>query len=106
LPLIEQATGSFISRGSRFDPIDREKKWKFTPKVKVGDEVKGGATVGIVMETETFEHHVMVHPDESGTISWVAAAGEYTVTDPIAKLKSGKEEKNIAMLQRWPVRRP
>jgi len=106
LPLIEQAMGSFISRGARFDPISREKKWKYTPQVKVGDEVKGGMVLGVAMETDTFEHRVMVHPDDAGTITWVAAAGEYTVTDPIAKLKSGKQEKELTMLQRWPVRRP
>ena len=105
LPLIEKAMGSFISRGARFDPISREKKWKYTPKVKTGDEVKGGAILGVVMETETFEHRVMLNPDDSGTITWVAPAGEYTVADPIAKLKMGKEEKTVTMLQRWPVRR-
>jgi len=105
LPLIEQAMGSFISRGARFDPINREKKWKYTPKVKVGDEVKGGAILGVAMETDTFEHRVMLNPDDSGTITWVAGAGEYTVNDPIAKLKMGKEEKTVTMLQRWPVRR-
>jgi V/A-type H+-transporting ATPase subunit A len=106
LPLIEEATGSFISRGARFDPISREKRWKYEPKVKVGDEVKGGMILGIAMETETFEHRVMVHPDDKGTITWVAAPGEYTVTDPIARLKVGKEEKDLTMFQRWPVRRP
>jgi V/A-type H+-transporting ATPase subunit A len=106
LPLIEQATGSFISRGARFDPISREKRWKYTPKVKVGDDVKGGAILGIAMETDTFEHRVMVHPDDAGTITWVAAPGEYTVTEPIARLKVGKEEKDLTMLQRWPVRLP
>jgi V/A-type H+-transporting ATPase subunit A len=105
LPLIEAAMGSFIRRGARFDPISREKKWKYTSKVKVGDEVKGGAVLGIAMETETFEHRVMLHPDDSGTISWVAPDGEYTVTEPIARLKTGKQEKEISMLQRWPVRR-
>ncbi len=105
LPLIEQATGSFITRGARFDPISREKRWKYTSKVKVGDEVKGGMTLGIAMETETFEHHVMVHPDDAGTITWVAPDGEYTVTEPIARLKFGKQEKDLVMLQRWPVRR-
>jgi V/A-type H+-transporting ATPase subunit A len=105
LPLIEQAMGSFISRGARFDPINREKKWKYTPKVKVGDEVKGGDILGVAMETDTFEHRVMLNPDDSGTITWVAEAGEYTVNDPIAKLKMGKEEKTVTMLQRWPVRR-
>ena len=105
LPLIEQAMGSFISRGARFDPINREKKWKYPPKVKVGDEVKGGDILGVAMETDTFEHRVMLNPDDSGKITWVAEAGEYTVNDPIAKLKMGKEEKTVTMLQRWPVRR-
>lgn len=105
LPLIEEAMGSFIQRGARFDSINREKKWKYSPKVKTGDEVKGGAILGVVMETETFEHRIMLNPDDSGTITWVAPAGEYTVTDPIARLKMGREEKEIAMLQRWPVRR-
>ncbi len=105
LPLIEEAVGSFINRGARFDSISREKKWKFTPKVKVGDEVKGGAVLGAVMETDTFEHRIMLNPDDSGTISWIAASGEYTVTDVIAKVKMGREEKSVTMLQRWPVRR-
>ena len=106
LPLIEQAVGSFITRGARFDPISREKKWKYTPKVNVGDEVKGGTILGVAMETDTFEHRVMVHPDDKGTLTWVAPAGEYTVNDTIAKIKTGKEEKSVTMLQRWPVRRP
>jgi V/A-type H+/Na+-transporting ATPase subunit A len=106
LPLIEDATGSFIRRGVSFDPVNREKRWPYTSKVKVGDEVKGGAILGIAMETETFEHRVMLHPDDAGTITWVASDGEYTVTEPIARLKTGKEEKEITMLQRWPVRRP
>jgi len=105
LPLIEKAMGSFILRGARFDPISREKKWKYTPKVNVGDQLKGGAILGIAMETDTFEHRVMLHPDDSGTITWLASAGEYTVADPIAKIRMGKEEKTITMMQRWPVRR-
>jgi len=106
LPLIEQAVGSFITRGARFDSISREKKWNYTPKAKVGDEVKGGVVLGVAMETDTFEHRVMVHPDDKGTLTWVAPAGEYTVNDTIAKIKVGKEEKSVTMLQRWPVRRP
>ncbi len=105
LPLIEKAQGSFINRGTRFSPIDHEKEWKFTPRAKVKDEVRGGAVLGVVMETETFEHRVMVHPDDHGTLTWVAGPGQYNVTDTIAKIKVGKEEKPITMLQRWPVRR-
>jgi V/A-type H+-transporting ATPase subunit A len=105
LPLIEAAMGSFITRGARFDPISREKRWKYTSKVNVGDEVKGGAILGVAMETETFEHRVMLHPDISGTVTWVAPDGEYTVTEPVARVTVGTEEKEVVMLQRWPVRR-
>ena len=106
LPLLEEATGSFIRRGTSFEPINREKRWKYTPSVKVDDEVKGGAIMGIAMETETFEHRVMLHPDIAGTVTWVAEPGEYTVDEPIARVKVGKEERDVTMLQRWPVRRP
>ena len=106
LPLIEEATGSFISRGTSFDSIDRQKRWKYESRVKVGDEVKGGQILGIAMETDTFEHRVMLHPDDYGTITWVAEPGEYTVTESIARLKMGREEKDVTMFQRWPVRRP
>src|SRR5512145_2684457 len=99
LPLIEAAMGSFINRGARFDPISREKKWKYTSNVKVGDEVKGAAILGSVMATESFEHRVMLHSYLSGTVTWVAADGEYTVTEIIARVKVGKEEKEVAMLQ-------
>ncbi|HSK86842.1 MAG TPA: V-type ATP synthase subunit A, partial [Anaerolineales bacterium] len=106
LPLIEEATGSFISRGTSFESISREKRWKYESRVSVGDEVKGGQILGIAMETETFEHRVMLHPDDHGTITWVAEPGEYTITEPIARLKMGREEKDVIMFQRWPVRRP
>ena len=106
LPLLEEATGSFIRRGTSFEPINREKRWKYTSSVKVDDEVKGGAIMGIAMETETFEHRVMLHPDIAGTVTWVAEPGEYTVDEPIARVKVGKEERDVTMLQRWPVRRP
>ncbi len=105
LPLIEEAVGSFITRGARFDAISREKKWKYSPRVKVGDEVQGGAVLGVVMETDTFEHRILLSPDDAGTITWAAPAGDYTVLDPIVKLKMGREEKTVTMLQRWPVRR-
>jgi V/A-type H+/Na+-transporting ATPase subunit A len=106
LPLLEEASGSFIRRGTSFEPIDRQKRWKYTSSVKVDDEVKGGAILGIAMETETFEHRVMLHPDLSGTVTWVAEPGEYTVDETIARVKVGKEERDVTMLQRWPVRRP
>src|SRR5512143_763094 len=106
LPLMQMQSGSFIGRGMRLDPLYRKDRWKFTPSCKEGDEVIGGGVIGVVMETETFEHRIMVPPDLSGVLSWVAPEGEYTIEEPIARLKVGKDEKELTMLQRWPVRRP
>jgi V/A-type H+-transporting ATPase subunit A len=106
LPLIEMESGSFIGRGMRLDPLYRKDRWKFTPICKEGDEVIGGGVIGVVMETEIFEHRIMVPPDLHGTLTWIAEEGEYTLDDPIARLKMGDEEKELTMLQRWPVRRP
>jgi len=105
LPLMEMQSGSFIGRGMRLDPLDRKKHWKFDPKAKAGDTVVGGAIIGTVMETTTFEHRIMVPPDLAGTLSWIAPSGEYGIEEPIARLKTEGGEKQVTMLQRWPVRR-
>jgi V/A-type H+-transporting ATPase subunit A len=100
-------TGSFIGRGVSLDPLYRKDRWRYTPSLKVGDEVSGGTILGVAMETDTFEHRVMVPPDISGTLTMVAAKGEYTIEETIARVKlpSG-EEKELTMMQRWPVRQP
>jgi V/A-type H+-transporting ATPase subunit A len=104
LPVIEMRTGSFIGRGVRLTPLYRKAKWKFTPSAKTGDAVTGGMILGSVPETESLLHKIMVPPDVSGTLTWMAPAGEYTLEQPIARLKIGTEERELTMLQRWPVR--
>ncbi len=106
LPVIEMQAGSFISRGISISPLDRKTRWKFTPSVKVGEEVSAGAILGTVPETEAIEHRIMVSPGLSGKITWIANAGEYTLEQPIVRIKAGKEERELTMLQRWPVRSP
>lgn len=105
LPLIEMSTGSFISRGMHLMPLHRKDRWNFTPKVKVGDVVSGGAILGTAPEGQSIEHRVMVPPNMSGAVTWIASEGEYTIEDPIARLKTKSSEEELTMLQRWPVRR-
>lgn len=106
LPVIEMRTGSFISRGVHLTPLYRKENWSFTPTRKLGDEVHGGDILGTVPETPSIEHRVMVPPDLSGTLTWIAPAKMYTIVDPIARVKTKSgEEKEITMLQRWPVRK-
>jgi V/A-type H+-transporting ATPase subunit A len=106
LPLIERSTGAFIRRGMHLLPLSREDHWGFTPLLQAGDVVSGGAILGTVQETPSIEHRVMVPPDMQGTLTWVAPAKQYTIVEPIARLRTETGEKELSMLQRWPVRLP
>ncbi|MBN2046416.1 MAG: V-type ATP synthase subunit A [Anaerolineaceae bacterium] len=106
LPIIESHGDSYIGRGIKLTPLYRGAKWAFTPALAAGAEVSGGAILGSVPETPNLEHRVMVPPNLKGTLSWVAPKGEYTIDEPIARLKTIHGEQTLTMLQRWPVRRP
>ncbi|MBC8448558.1 MAG: V-type ATP synthase subunit A [Chloroflexi bacterium] len=106
LPVLEKRSGSFIERGVKLTPLYRKSLWAFSPQVQPGDHVAGGAVLGSVPETGLIEHQVMIPPDVEGELSWVASEGEYTIDEPIARLKTERSERELTMLQRWPVRRP
>jgi V/A-type H+-transporting ATPase subunit A len=105
LPVIEMRIGSFINRGVHLTPLYRKEHWSFTPKIEVGRMVTGGEILGTVPETPSLEHRVMVPPDVSGKLTWVAPAMKYTIVDTIARVQTADGEKELSMLQRWPVRR-
>ena len=50
---------AYLVPGMKAPALDEEKLWDFTPSVKVGDQVKGGATIGSVPEGR-FEHKILV----------------------------------------------
>ncbi|MGP3667037.1 MAG: ATP synthase subunit A [Candidatus Bathyarchaeota archaeon] len=104
LPLISQVVGPFLRRGVAVTSLDRNKKWTFTPKVKVGDKVVGGDVVGEVPETPLLKHKILVPPDVGGTVKDIVKEGEYTVTEHIATISTSSGEFRLSMMQTWPVR--
>lgn len=52
------------------------------------------------------KHKMMLPPRARGTVTWVAAAGHYTVTDKILEMEFDGEKTSYTMLQVWPVRQP
>jgi len=100
-----ELTGPFVSRGANIDPLNREAKWKFEAKAKPGDKVEGGYVLGIVQETASFEHRVMVPPNQSGTIKSLKS-GEFTVDEAIGELETSSGVVPLKLMQTWPVRRP
>ncbi len=107
LELIKEKSGEFIARGITVPPIDKKKKWDFTPLVKKGDNVTGGDYIGEIPETRAIMHKVMVPPGIEGKVEWVASKGKYTVEDVVCKVK-GKDGKvhEIKSMQVWPIRKP
>jgi len=104
LRLIQEQVGNFISRGVKIPALDREKKWQFQPKVKNGERVGPNAVLGTVQETELIEHRILVPPDVEGEITYIVPAGEYTVEQTIARVKTETDERELTMFHRWPVR--
>jgi V/A-type H+-transporting ATPase subunit A len=98
-----ELTGPFVSRGTNIVPINREKVWSFKAKVKPGDEVIGGDVIGTVQETPSFEHRVMVPPNQSGKIKSIKS-GDFTVEETVGELETTNGVMPLKMMQIWPVR--
>jgi V/A-type H+-transporting ATPase subunit A len=97
--------GDFIRRGTAAPPLDRERRWPVRPALRAGDTLAGGEVLASVPETEFIEHHVLVPPDVSGTVAWVAPTGAYHATEPIARVERDGRMRELRLVQRWPVRR-
>jgi len=103
LTLIEN-TGSFIKRGAKAPALPRDKKWHFTPKVNLGEEVSEGDIIGTVPETELIEHRIMVPIGVKGIVREIRE-GEYTVEEPVARVEHDGEMRTLLLMQEWPVRK-
>ena len=96
--------GDRITRGISLNNLDHEKLWKFEPSVKAGDFVQSGDVLGSVQETSIVNHKIMVPYGLKGTVKEIKS-GEFNITQTIAVLATEKGDKELSMLQKWPVRR-
>ena len=97
--------GDFLERGARTFPLDRNKKWHFTPSVKAGDQVEEGDIIGTVPETGLVEHRIMIPIGIEGKVLEISES-DYTIEEPVAILECEGERKKITLMQRWPARKP
>jgi V/A-type H+/Na+-transporting ATPase subunit A len=93
-------TGGDFLAGSLGDAMPR--RWKFEPRVSVGDRLGPGRVLGAVQETPAIEHRLLVPPGVDGKVAWIAEAGERTADAPLAKVGAAE----IGFTNHWPVRRP
>ena len=104
LDAIMKVCGNNLKRGIHVHSLDREKKWNFVPTAEIGEEVSGGDVLGTVQETEVVEQKIMVPPDVKGRVKELKS-GEFTVTETIAVIETEKGDREIQLMQRWPVRK-
>jgi V/A-type H+-transporting ATPase subunit A len=104
---LDTMTGIFLKRGDYTPTIDTERKWDFKPLASPGDEVTAGDWLGEVDENG-IAHRIMVPFKLAQTyrVLSVAPAGSYNVSETIAVLLGpDKQQVEVSMTQRWPVKR-
>jgi V/A-type H+-transporting ATPase subunit A len=107
---LADATGMFISRGGSAPPLSVNVKWSFTSCMNVGKGVGPGDVLGVVSESQTIEHRIMVPPGVYGHIQEIYQ-GQFTVDEVVAIIRlngdtSETGQREITLSQQWPVRRP
>ena len=101
---IMKVSGNNLKRGVEVPSLKRHLKWEFVPTAKVGDEVETGDIVGTVQETSVVEQRIMVPYGIRGRIKEIKA-GEFTVEETIAVIETADGDKEMSLMQRWPVRK-
>lgn len=107
LPLLAKQAGWFLERGTYVDALDNEKKWEFTPAVKIGDILHAGEYIGTVPEG-AFTHKIFIPFNLLGsyTIKSIAKKGKYNIKETIAVITDERgRDIPISMSFKWPVKR-
>lgn len=101
---IMKIAGNNLKRGGEVPSLKRDKKWNFVPVLQAGDKVEPGDVFGTVQETIVVQQKIMIPYGVSGTIKEIKA-GEFTVEQVVAVVETDKGEKELTMMQKWPVRK-
>lgn len=101
---IMKVSGNSLKRGVEVPSLKRDLKWEFVPTVQVGAEVETGDVIGTVQETIVVQQKIMVPYGVKGTIKEIKA-GEFTVEEVVAVVATENGDKELTMMQKWPVRR-
>lgn len=101
---LRDEAGDFLERGVTVNPLNRDKKWEFKKVANVGDEVEPGDVLGTVEETPVVTHKIMVPNGIKGRVKDIKE-GSFTVADTVAIIETEDGDKELNMIQKWPVRK-
>lgn len=101
---IRKVSGTSLKRGVEVPSLKRDIRWEFVPAAKPGDEVEPGDVLGTVQETIVVEQKIMVPYGISGRVKSIQA-GSFTVEETVAVIETADGDREVALMQKWPVRR-
>ena len=105
LPKLEELCNShYIKRWVEAPALDRDRKWDFKASVKTWDKVEEWDILWTVKETTLIDHKIMI----PFWIKWKVKSinpWSKTVEEIVAIIETKNWEKEIKMLQRWPIRK-
>ncbi len=101
---LRDEAGDFLERGVTVNPLNRDKKWEFKKVANLGDEVEPGDVLGTVEETPVVTHKIMVPNGIKGRVKEIKE-GSFTVADTVAIIETEDGDKELNMIQKWPVRK-
>ena len=102
--IMKVSGGNNLKRGVEVPSLKRDLKWNFVPTAEVGDEVEAGDIIGTVQETAVVEQRIMIPYGIQGTIKEIKS-GEFTVEDVVAVVTTPSGDKDVTLMQKWPVRK-
>lgn len=101
---MEAAQSAFLKKGIAVPSLNRENKWPFVATANVGDKVSSGDVIGTVQETTVVVQKIMIPYGIEGTIKSINS-GDFTIEETVAVVETANGDKNIKLMQKWPVRK-
>ena len=107
LEQIAAQSGQYISRGTRVNSLDLQRRWKTHITVSAGEQIKPGDVIAEVPETAAVTHRCMVPPGIEGVVEKTVFDGDYTIEEPLVIVRQENgDSTELSMLQHWPIRVP
>lgn len=101
---IMKLSGSSLKRGVEVPSLKRDRKWEFEALADPGDQVETGDVLGTVRETAAVVQKILVPWGISGRVKTIHS-GSYTVEETVAVIETEEGEREVTLMQRWPVRK-
>ena len=105
LKTIQKLDGAFIKPGSTIPSIDFNQTFEVEITVTPGIYLSGGMIYGIINETQSIKHKLMVPPNIEGIVKLAKPSGKYKPTDEVVVLETKDGPYALKLYQVWPIKK-